>query len=178
MKDVPIHSSGLTERLERMNKVAPMSEDHPFYWYFHLESLGKRAQTKDLVDAAVKNFDAYNPHYTILKVTSKRFLTRELCEIAVSKNGLNLKYVPEQYQDVDMCRTAVQNDGCALQEVPKEILLGKDGYKICLTAVCHDFVGAAITYVPDDFLHGKKVKLYAKRLYERMVMHFVMSRNT
>lgn len=87
-----VRSSGLIERLERKSEV--MGKDNPFYWYLHLKELGKRAQTKEMVDEAVNGFIVNNPAYTILKVIAKKYLTREVCEIAVSKNGLNLEYVP------------------------------------------------------------------------------------
>ena len=96
-----VRSSGLIERLERKSEV--MGKDNPFYWYLHLKELGKLAQTKEMVAEAVNGFSVNNPAYTILKVIAKKYLTREVCEIAVSKNGLNLKYVPEQYRDIAMC---------------------------------------------------------------------------
>lgn len=86
-----VRSSGLIERLERKSEVISFSEmwgkDNPFYWYLHLKELGKRAQTKEMVDEAVNGFSVNNPAYTILRVIAKKYLTREVCEIAVSKNG-------------------------------------------------------------------------------------------
>ena len=151
-----IRSSGLIERLERKPEV--MGKDNPFYWYLHLEELGKRAQTKEMVDEAINSFSVNNPAYTILKVIAKKYLTREVCEIAVSKNGLNLKYVPEQYRDIAMCLAAVQSDGGALGEVPERILLGDKGYEICLTAVRNDLKGLVLSFVPECYLRGKEGK--------------------
>ena len=100
-----VQKSGLIERLD--SKPGAISSDNPFYWYIHLQSLGKRAQTKEMVEEAVNGFNVDNHAYTILKVIAKKHLTREVCEIAVCKNGLNLKYVPEQYRDISMCMSAV-----------------------------------------------------------------------
>lgn len=179
-----VRSSGLIERLERESEVISFSEmrgkDDPFYWYLHLKELGKQAQTKEMVDEAVNSFNVNRPGYTILRVIAKKYLTREVCEIAVSKNGRNLEYVPEQYRDADMCLVAVQSDGSALRDVPeqyrdiamcltavqsngyalayvpKQILLGDKGYEICFTAVCNG--GQALSFVPKCYLHGKEGK--------------------
>lgn len=151
-----VRSSGLIERLERKSEV--MGKDNPFYWYLHLKELGKRAQTKEMVDEAINGFSVNNPAYTILKVIAKKYLTREVCEIAMSKNGLNLKYVPEQYRDIAMCLAAVQSDGGALGEVPERILLGDKGYEICFTAVRNDLKGLALSFVPECYLRGKEGK--------------------
>lgn len=149
-------SSGLIERLE--GTPGAIGKVNPFYWYFHLKELGKRAQTKKMVDEAINGFNVNNPAYAILKLIAKKYLTREVCEIAVSKNGLNLKYVPEQYRDIAMCLAAVQSDGGALGEVPERILLGDKGYEICLTAVRNDFSGRALSFVPACHLRGKEGK--------------------
>lgn len=151
-----VRSSGLIERLERKSEV--MGKDNPFYWYFHLKELGKRAQTKEMVAEAINGFSVKNPEYTILKVIAKKYLTREVYEIAVSKNGLNLKYVPEQYRDIAMCLAAVQSDGGALGEVPERILFGDKGYEICFTAVRNDLKGLALSFVPECYLCGKEGK--------------------
>lgn len=151
-----VRSSNLIERLE--NKPGTIGKDNPFYWYLHLKTLGKQAQTKEMVEEAVNSFIVANHVYTILKVIAKKHLTREVCEIAVSRNGLNLKYVPEQYRDAAMCLAAVQSDGAALREVPERILLGDKGYEICLTAVCNDFEGRALSLVPDCYLRRKEGK--------------------
>lgn len=179
-----VRSSGLIERLERESEVISFSEmwgkDDPFYWYLHLKELGKQAQTKEMVDEAVNSFNVNRPGYTILRVIAKKYLTREVCEIAVSKNGRNLEYVPEQYRDADMCLVAVQSDGSALRDVPeqyrdiamcltavqsngyalayvpKQILLGDKGYEICFTAICNG--GQALSFVPKCYLRGKEGK--------------------
>ena len=67
-----VRSSGLIERLERKSEV--MGKDNPFYWYFHLKELGKRAQTKEMVAEAINGFSVKNPEYTILKVIAKSIL--------------------------------------------------------------------------------------------------------
>lgn len=179
-----VRSSGLIERLERESEAISFSEmrgkDDPFYWYLHLKELGKQAQTKEMVDEAVNSFNVNRSGYTILRVIAKKYLTREVCEIAVSKNGRNLEYVPEQYRDADMCLVAVQSDGSALRDVPeqyrdiamcltavqsngyalayvpKQILLGDKGYEICFTAICNG--GQALSFVPKCYLRGKEGK--------------------
>lgn len=151
-----VRSSGLIERLDRKSEA--IGKDNPFYWYLHLRELGKRAQTKEMVNEAINGFNVNNPEYKILEVIAKKYLTREVCEIAVGKNGLNLKYVPEQYRDIGMCLAAVKSDGGALGEVPEQILLGDKGYEICYTAVRNDLKGLALSFVPECYFCGKEGK--------------------
>lgn len=158
-----VQKSSLIEYLD--SKLEVIGSDNPFYWYIHLKSLGKRAQTKEIVEEAVNGFNVDNPAYTILEVVAKKYLTREVCEIAVCKNGLNLKYVPEQYQDTSMCLSAVQSNGGALCDVPAQVLFGDKGYEICRTAVCNDLEGQVLSFVPDCYLHGKEGEV----LYEAAV---------
>ena len=80
-----VRSSGLIERLERKSEA--MGKDNPFYWYFHLRELGKRAQTKEMVNEAINGFSVNNPGYKILEVIAKKYLTREVCEIAVGRTA-------------------------------------------------------------------------------------------
>lgn len=161
MKDsLAVHSSGLIERLDESSGINLFSEtknkDDPLYWYFYLKELGKRAQTKEMVAEAVSSFSVNNPSYTILKVIAKKYLTREVCKIAASKNGWNLEYVPEQYRDTVMCLAAVQSDGGVLRYVPEQILLGDNGYEICFTAVRNG--GLALSCVPKCYLCGEEGK--------------------
>ena len=159
-----IRSSNLIEHLE--SKPGAIGEDNPFYWYLHLKEIGKRAQTKEMVEEAINSFTVSNHVYPILKVIAKKYITRDVCEIAVRRNGLNLKYVPEQYRDAAMCLAAVQSDGDALCDVPANILLGDRGYEMCLIAVGNDFEKCALTFVPAEHLRGNKGKVLCKTAVE------------
>lgn len=149
-----VRPSSLIERLERASNA--MDKENPFYWYCRLESLGKRLQTQEIVEEAVNAFVVSNSAYPILKVVAKKYRTRELSEVAVRRNGLNLKYVPEQYRDAALCMIAVESDGEAIVEVPQKILLGDCGRKICLTAVLNDYRGHVLSFVPDCYLKGRE----------------------
>ena len=104
-----VRPSSLIEHLERASNA--MDKENPFYWYCRLESLGKRLQTQEIVEEAVNSFVVSKSAYPILKVVAKKYITRELSEVAVRRNGLNLKYVPEQYRDAALCMIAVESDG-------------------------------------------------------------------
>ena len=67
-----VRSSGLIERLERKSEA--MGKDNPFYWYFHLRELGKRAQTKEMVNEAINGFSVNNPGIRFLKLLRKSIL--------------------------------------------------------------------------------------------------------
>lgn len=152
-----VRSLSLIERLESKLRTR-IDKDDPFYWYFYLEELGKQAQTKEIVEEAITSFTVDNHKYTILKVISKKYITYEMCKIAVSRNGLNLKYTPKQYRDTVICLAAVQSDGDALKEVPEQVLLGSKGREVCFVAVQNDFNGRALSVVPDCYLRGEEGK--------------------
>lgn len=155
-----VRSSKLIQYLK--NKLFKIGKDNPFYWYYYLKDAGKRVQTKEMADKAVNEFIVDNPEYKILEVISRRFLTREVCEVAVKNNGLNLEFVPEQYKDADMCMLAVQGEGDALKYAPDCILLGDRGYEICDMAIRKGFGGYALSFVPDRYLQGKVGKSLCK----------------
>lgn len=149
-------SIGLIERLEQNPLARRMDESNPLYWYIHLDQLGKMAQSAETVEKAINEFAVCNPYYCILKVTSKKHLTYDLCATAVRNNGLNLQYVPERFKDSQMCALAVSENGEALSDVPATILTGAEGYKICLLAVGNDVSGRALTVVPSEYLKGDR----------------------
>jgi peptide methionine sulfoxide reductase MsrB len=68
----------------------------------------------------------------------------ELCDLAVSKDGYALRYIPKELQTERMCFTAVSNNGYALQYVPKELRTER----MCFTAVSN--TGQALQYVPEE----------------------------
>lgn len=64
-----------------------------------------------------------------LQFASKKLITCELCEIAVSQNGLALEYVPDKLISLygrswhkKLCQMAVSSNGIALGSVPKEFV--------------------------------------------------------
>lgn len=149
-------SIGLIERLEQKPLARRMDESNPLYWYIHLDQLGKMAQSAETVEKAINEFTACNPYCCILKVTSRKHLTYDLCATAVRNNGLNLQYVPERFKDSQMCALAVSENGEALSDVPAAILTGAEGYEICLMAVGSDVSGRVLTAVPSEYLKGDR----------------------
>lgn len=149
-------SIGLIERLEQKPLARRMDESNPLYWYIHLDQLGKMAQSAETVEKAINEFTACSPYCCILKVTSRKHLTYDLCATAVRNNGLNLQYVPERFKDSQMCALAVSENGEALSDVPAAILTGAEGYEICLMAVGSDVSGRVLTAVPSEYLKGDR----------------------
>lgn len=139
-------------------KANNISNQNSLFWYNMLEKLGKQAQTEEIVYTAVSSFDVVDSNYLILKLVAKRYLTKEVCEMSVRKNGLNLKYVPEYLRDIDMSYMAVSNNGDSLGSVPDSILCGEKGYDICCVAVRNSFNGNAVEFVPKKYLKGDKGK--------------------
>ena len=104
-----------------------------------------------------------------LKFIPSEYITKELCELAVQKNGHSLNYVPEHLKTPEFCEVAVKNHGYALQYVPDE-LITKELFKLavqsnecalkwipkelrtkelCELAIEQD--GNNLAYVPDEY---------------------------
>ena len=137
-----------------ISSIATVPEQNPMYWFLTVKNIGKMNQTLDMVKNAVENFSVEDHTYTILKYIASKFIAYELCLTAVSKNGRNLSFVPNEYRDLEMCLAAVRNDGIALGSVPKEL----KNYDLCKLAVNNDLKGKALSFVPVEILQDSKSK--------------------
>ena len=75
----------------------------------------------------------------------------ELYEIAVKKDGMALKYIPEDRKTRKICKLAVENNGSALEFVPDHM---KD-LKLCELAVQES--AHAIEWLPEDKKNDRKL---------------------
>ena len=125
----------------------------PSDWYWYLRDMGKRKQTPELVKEAIEHCDG--EWSSILKFVSKKLLTRDLCQLAVSKCGSDLRYVPNEYRDYVLCYTAVCNDarGCAISYVPAALLQGERRKNLYEAAVQSN--GLALEYIPKNRITKK-----------------------
>lgn len=89
---------------------------------------------------------------------SKEFVTRQMCEIAATRNGYTLHFMPDHFKDMDLCMRAVKGYGGNLEDVPKHLI----NKELCIEAVKQN--GLAINYVPHDIL-DKEICLTAIRNY-------------
>ena len=160
MYDYGENESDVGWKKKRFNKNAELfmkgqkeiRKESPFYWYLYLKKIGKNNQTKEMVEQAIGEFNVENPYCPILEVISNKYRTRDVCMIAVSRNGLNLKYVPPKFRDADMCSTAVESDGRALEYVPE----CDRSYELCLAAIHDSFAYYILEYVPKNYKKGTK----------------------
>jgi hypothetical protein len=79
-----------------------------------------------------------------------------VAEIAVSKNGRELEYVPKERQTSRICKLAVKNYGRALQYASDELKT----IELCKLAVEKD--GSALTFVPAPILTDDIIKVALK----------------
>lgn len=149
-----VYGAQLITQLE--NRPSVVDSGTTINWYVHLERIGKQAQTEEMVQAAIKQFNVEHKEWLLLNVIAKKFLTREICELAVRNNGLNLKYVPKMYCDENMVLIAVRNNGDVLRDVPDSILYYEKGYEICRIAVSNNSSGDALEYVPRQWLQDER----------------------
>jgi hypothetical protein len=82
----------------------------------------------------------------------------ELCELAVTNNGIALRYVPDELRSEKMCLAAVTTYGYALEYVPQKLRTER----VCLAAVTQ--CGGALRYVPQK-LRTERVCLAAVTNY-------------
>lgn len=95
----------------------------------------------------------------LLSKIPKHFLTKEICELAISKlENKNfqpvLASVPEKFKTYEFCLKAIQIDPGSLEHVPINII----DYSMCKKSVLLD--GEAISCVPDKF-QTEELKLLA-----------------
>ena len=114
-------------------------------WRYFLKDLGKKMQTPEMVQQAIEESDD-----AILNLISKKLLTKDLCRLAISKNGFNIRYTPTEYLDYDICLEAMRSHGGCLDSVPDKFR----SYELCYSAVC-DY-GDALEDVPLKWLKGKQ----------------------
>ena len=148
-----IKPDSLSKRLDEI--VSPLKVRDYNDLYRYLEYMGKNVQTVHDVKNIIEEYNKGPAERPILKVVSKRLLNEEICTIAVSKNGLNLEYVPDKYINYDMCMLAVSNNGEILRIVPDEY----KNYEMCFTAVSHSNNDTALEFVPENILTGEKGRL-------------------
>ena len=127
----------------------------------------KSQQTSKDVVEAIESYDCGD--LVILEYVAKRYLTKELCEKAVSVNSSNLFYVPRKYCDLSMLELAftdkykngiwsllkidkfsnelaikiVSNNFYFLEYLPVE----QHSYDLYKAAVKNDFIGMALKFV-------------------------------
>lgn len=150
-----VRQIGLIKYLE--DQITPPDNNYPDNWYLYLDKIGKRSQTYQMAKKAVNEFNDENPYKQILKVIARKFLTYEICEIAVSKNGLNLKHVPDTLRDEAICFAALRSNGNALEVVPENSLYGENGESLCKTAV--ETNSEAIKFVPQSLITNSLVEI-------------------
>jgi hypothetical protein len=92
-----------------------------------------------------------------LRLLPKEYITPELCELAIKKNGWALSYVPKEFRDYNLCLEAVKNKGYALIHVLKEF---RD-YNLCLEAVKKN--GLTLEFVPEEYKTPELCELAIKQ---------------
>lgn len=111
-----------------------------------------------------------------LKFAAKKLITGELCEIAVSQNGLALEYIPDKLMFMygrswhkKLCQMAASSNGLALEIIPKEFVdaeivenavLGK--MDMTENEVCA-WAKFPIAYVPDEYLSKELIERAVKK---------------
>jgi len=82
------------------------------YWYIHCPS-----EYKQILAEHAVFYDGYNMHYVPQ-------LTHKICRTAVSKSGLNLRFIPKEFKTLELCELALEKAISALRYVPTEYQTG------------------------------------------------------
>ncbi len=80
-----------------------------------------------------------------LQFVPEELRTKEMCLVAVEKDGMNLGDVPEELITPELCEIAVTQTGYALELVPEELRT----IELCEVAVSNS--GWALEFVPEEF---------------------------
>ena len=119
-----------------------------------LKRISKIMQTTEMVMAAIENdTDRYS---VILSCVSKKLLDKKICLLAVTKNGENLRYVPQNVINNEICNAAIFNNIATLKYVPDEHLTES----LCDYAINID--GLAIAYIPQKYITGERIEAAIK----------------
>ena len=81
-----------------------------------------------------------------LKYIPKKYLTREICELAVKQDGLSLCYVPDKLKTPALCEIAINQNGMSIEWIPEKYLTKE----LCELAVNQN--GMALEYVPNELI--------------------------
>ena len=82
--------------------------------------------------------------HLVLKYVPKRILSADLCRIAVDADGHAFMFVPEKYKSQELCELAVNKYPWNLEEVPEEFI----SPEMCMRAVKES--GFLLRAVPDN----------------------------
>lgn len=115
-------------------------------------NLERQAQLENVLNAAVSVPQVMT--HTSDDLRNDRSLVLQV----VSRNGIALQYVPENFLwDWSVTLAAVKQNGCALQFVPSEL---RQDWDLCVAAVRQD--NNALCYVPDELQMDEKFLLAAR----------------
>lgn len=147
------------ERVDVKDPVAAFNERPSVDTFI---AIPKTRQTEDMVRRALdSDGPCTNP---ILKYISKRRINQEVCLKAVTKYGLNLRYVPEEYFCESMYMLAVMQDCHVLDPGYGAIPEDKITFEMCDVAVAN---GASLRCVPKRFLGTPRGKALCMVAFER-----------
>ena len=105
-----------------------------------LSNISKAVQTEEMVLLALDREEQFSS--PVLRYTSKKLKTDEICDKAVAVNVLNFLYTPQEYRTAERCLDAVKRDTgrhmgerAIISGVPESVLYGPLGNEICKAAV-------------------------------------------
>ena len=152
---MPEHSSS---KLKEYFGLIPIDPTKNFYEHpcaGTLADIPKAVQTEEMVLLALESEEQYSS--PVLRYTSKKLKTDEICDKAVAVNVLNFLYTPQEYRTAERCLRAVSRDTCEftgehaiLSAVPEDVLKGSLGNEICKAAVAANW--ESIRYVPKEYI--------------------------
>ena len=77
-------------------------------WLNNLKYIPEKYITKELCELAIRQDE------NALQYIPKKLMTKKLCELAIKKDGWTLQYIPEDLITKELCKIAVKNNGYAL----------------------------------------------------------------
>ena len=100
-----------------------------------------------------------NESGNVIEKIPNHLITKELCTLAVSKNGVSIQCIPDLYRSEELYELAVSINGFAITYIPKN-LINSD---LCLKAIRQDYT--SMICIPDEFKTYDLILEYWKIAY-------------
>lgn len=159
-------------RLKEYFGFMPINPTENFYEHpcaGTLSNIPKAVQTEEMVLLALESEEQYSS--PVLRYTSKKLKTDEICDKSVAVNVLNFLYTPQEYRTAERCLDAVRRDTdthmgerAILSGVPENVLHGPLGNEICKAAVAAKW--ETLVYVPKEYITAYMLMLAAEAIPE------------
>ena len=110
-------------------------------WLNDLKFIPKSKQVYEDCLTIIKNGTAIN----ISKYIHDKLISKEMCELAIQSDPMNIKFIPKEYITKKLCQMAIEKDSKTINFIPNEMV---DSHLFYIAAKTH---GNILLYTPEKF---------------------------